>query len=240
MRYTKSSWLMIVLALALVLSACNFGQEPEPTPDVGLIFTAAAETVVAEFSLQQTQTALAAPTITPLPTNTTVATFAVVSPGAGTPTVQSFTTPLATTGAGTQPGVIATIPTSTPLGLQATQAGSTCMNSAFVADVTIPDGSSVKAGEWINKIWSIQNTGTCTWDDGFALVQYSGDITEAEKWAITDASSSKDFVAPNEIIEIALDMKVPNSPGEHGGCWRMKGDSGYFFGTSLCVLVTAK
>ena len=35
MRYTKSSWLIIMLALALVLSACNFGQEAEPTPDVG-------------------------------------------------------------------------------------------------------------------------------------------------------------------------------------------------------------
>ena len=46
MRYTKSSWLIIMLALSLVLSACNFGQEPEPTPDVGAIFTAAAETVV--------------------------------------------------------------------------------------------------------------------------------------------------------------------------------------------------
>ena len=79
MRYTKSSWLIIMLALALVLSACNFGQEAEPTPDVGAIFTAAAETVVAQFSLEQTQTALAAPTATQIPTNSPVPTFAIES-----------------------------------------------------------------------------------------------------------------------------------------------------------------
>jgi hypothetical protein len=118
--------------------------------------------------------------------------------------------------------------------------GNTCYNSAFIADVTIQDGAKVKAGEWIEKIWSIQNTGTCTWDEGFALIQYSGDITNVEKWEITEKSTSKDFVDPNEIIEIALDMKVPNSPGEHGGCWRMRGDNGYYFGTSLCVLVMAE
>ena len=234
MRYMKTSWLIIVLAL--ILSACNFGQKPETTPDVGAIFTAAAETVVAQFSIEQTQTAQAAPSATPLPTNTTVATFAVVSPGAVNPTVQGAITPLATTGIGTLPGVIATFPTATSAVL-ATQAGPVCLSSTFVADVNHPDGSSVKKGEWIEKIWSIQNTGTCTWDDGFALIQYSGDITKSDKWEITQ---KKDFVDPNEIIEISLQMKIPDSAGEHGGCWRMRGDRGSFFGTPLCVLVEAK
>ena len=111
------------------------------------------------------------------------------------------------------------------------------MNSAFVADVTYADGSTVKKGEWIEKIWSIQNTGVCTWDDGFFLEQYSGDIKEAEKWAIT---TKQQFVDPNEIIEISIDMKIPGTAGEHGGCWRMKGDNNYYFGTSLCVLVMAE
>jgi hypothetical protein len=229
----KNSWLIIVLAL--VLSACNFGQEPEPTPDVGAIFTAAAETVVAQFSIEQTQTAQAAPTITPLPTNTTVATFAIVSPGAGTPTVQGAITPLAAT----QPGVIATFPSATSAVL-ATQSGPVCLSSTFVADVNHPDGSSVKKGEWIKKTWSIQNTGTCTWDDGFALIQYSGDITQSDKWELTDKTPTRDFVEPNEIIEISLEMKIPGSAGEHGGCWRMRDDRGSFFGTPLCVLVVAE
>ena len=144
MRYTKSSWLIIVLALSLVLSACNFGQAPEPTPNVEAIFTAAAETVVAQYSSQLTQTALAAPTATQVPTNTPPATFAVESPGAGSPALPG-TTPLATLGIGTQPVGGATFPTITPIAALATQ-GDTCYNSAFVADVTYPDGTEVEAG----------------------------------------------------------------------------------------------
>ena len=50
MRERIKFWLISLLVLSLFLSACTFGQEPEPTPDVGVIFTAAAETVQAQFS----------------------------------------------------------------------------------------------------------------------------------------------------------------------------------------------
>ncbi len=230
MRYTKSSWLMIALSLVLVLSACNLGQEPEPTPDVGAIFTAAAETVMAQFSLELTQTALAAPPATQTPTNTLVATFAIENPGTGSP-IAPATTPIATFGVGTQPVVV--LPTVTPIAALATQA-ETCYNAAFVADVTYPDGTAVKAGQWIAKVWSIQNTGTCTWDDGFSLQPVTGEAMSGKAWEIKE---KKDFVDPDEIVEIQIDMKVPEGAGEHGGCWRMKGDNGYFFGTYLCVLV---
>jgi hypothetical protein len=53
-------------------------------------------------------------------------------------------------------------------------------------------------------------------------------------WVIT---AKKDFVDPEEIIEIQIDMRVPESAGDHGGCWKMQGDNGYYFGTVLCVLV---
>jgi hypothetical protein len=48
------------------------------------------------------------------------------------------------------------------------------MNSAFIADVTYPDGTVVEDNANIAKVWSIQNTGTCTWDDGFSLQPVTG------------------------------------------------------------------
>ena len=230
MRYTKSNWVPIMIALSLVLSACTLGQEPEPTPDVGAIFTAAAETVSAQFSLELTQTALVVPTATQTPTNTLVPTFAIE--GASSPT------PLATTGIGTQPTqsiLLPTLATATPLAGLATQAGPVCMAAAFIADVTYPDGTVVKGGDWIAKVWSIQNTGTCTWDDGFSLQPVTGDAMNGEAWVIDEKTIKK--VEPNEIVEIRVDMKVPKKPGEHGGCWRMEGDNDYYFGTFLCVLI---
>lgn len=228
MRYTKSSWLTMMLALSLVLSACNFGQEPEPTPDVGAIFTAAAETVMAEFSLELTQTALAAPTATQAPTNTAPPTFAIVSPGAGSPGA----TPLPTFGIGTQPSASGVLPTITSAVVLNTPAAKVCMNSAFIADVTYPDGTVVQDNVNLAKIWSIQNTGTCTWDDGFSLQP----ITGAAKgtWVIDEV---KEFVKPDEIVEIRIDIKTPSIGGEWGGCWKMQGDNGQYFGTPLCLLV---
>jgi hypothetical protein len=220
-----------MLALSLVLSACNFGQEPEPTPDVNAIFTAAAETVMAEFSVALTQTALAAPTATQSPTNTAPPTFAIVSPGAGSPAAPA-TTPLATFGIGTQPAASGALPTITSAVVLNTPAAPVCMDSAWITDVTYPDYPEppvVEDNANIAKIWSIQNTGTCTWDDGFSLQPVTGDAKGT--WVIDQTSK---FVEPDEIIEIRIDIKTPSTGGEHGGCWKMQGDNGQFFGTFLC------
>jgi len=232
MRYTKSSWLILTLVLSLALSACNFGQEPEPTPDVGAIFTAAAETVMAELSTELTQTAQAAPTVTPLSTNTPAPTFAIVSPGAGT-SVLPGTNPQPTFGIGTQP--VGVLPTITSAVVLSTQAAKVCMNSEFVADVTYPDGTVVEDNADLAKVWSIKNTGTCTWDDGFSLQPITGDAKGT--WVIDE---TKEFVDPGEIVEIRIDVRTPSKGGEWGGCWRMQGDSGQFFGTPLCILVTVE
>jgi len=231
MRYTKISWLIIMLVLSLVLSACNFGQEPEPTPDVGAIFTAAAETVVAQFSLELTQTAQAAPTITPIPTNTAIATFAIETQGAGTAAAPAISIPSATPGTGTQSAVII-LASPTPIGALSTTTGPVCMNSAFVADINYPDGTIVEDDIMIKKVWSIQNTGTCIWDDGFALVPVTGDAKGS--WKITTA---KEFVEPGEIVEIGIELRTPTKGGEWGGCWKMQGDSGQLFGTFVCLLI---
>jgi len=230
MRHTKLNWLVLLLVISLFVSSCNLGQEPEPTPDVGTIFTAAAETVQAQFASQLTQTALAAPIVIqpPSATATLIPTFAV--DGSPTAPAAPLASPLPTFGVGTQPAAPALV-TATPLG-GAAQPTQSCFNSAFVADVTYPDGAVVEDNAWIAKVWSIQNTGTCTWDDGFALKPVTGDAKG--EWVIDEV---KEFVEPNEIVEVRIDLKTPSKGGEWGGCWKMQGDNGFYFGTFLCILV---
>jgi len=223
--------LIVILTLSLVLSACNLGQEPEPTPDVGAIFTSAAETVSAQFSLGLTQTALAAPTATQAPTATPISTFSI----GGSPAVLG-TTPIATFGIGTQPSTISTLASITPLGLLNTQAGPRCRDSAFIADINYPDGTIVEDDVLISKRWSIQNIGTCAWDDGFSLQPVTGDA--AGTWVI-DLKNIK-AVEPGDIREIEIDIMTPEKGGEWGGCWRMRGDDDYYFGTFLCLLVVVE
>lgn len=42
--------------------------------------------------------------------------------------------------------------------------------AGFVEDVTIPDGSSVKAGEMITKTWRLKNVGTCPWNENYKIL----------------------------------------------------------------------
>jgi hypothetical protein len=240
MRERIKFWLISLLVLSLFLSACTFGQEPEPTPDVGVIFTAAAETVQAQFALQLTQTALAAPTATltppPLPpTATLIPTFAIDGSNNA-----PLTTPLPTFGVGTQPSTLPGLGTPTPLAVLATVTEQLCNNSVWIRDVTYEDiveKPVIKANERILKVWQVQNTGTCTWERGYKLVQYSGDNMNASTWEII---YKKEYIEPEEIVDISVEVTVPSTAGDHGGCWRLQGTDGYYFGTPMCLLIKVK
>ncbi|HEY2982379.1 MAG TPA: NBR1-Ig-like domain-containing protein [Anaerolineales bacterium] len=211
----------IVVLLAISLSACNIGATPAPTVDVNAIYTSAAETALADLSQKLTQTAQAAsptplPTNTSLPTNTPFATLALATPfGGGTPL--AGITPLAT-----------------PVG---TLSGPLCNDSAFIADVTIPDGTQMNPGQDFEKIWAIQNSGTCTWDEGYMLVFASGDDLDGYTIEIKKAA---DFVDPGETINFKMNLTASLQKREYTGCWRMKDDGGYFFGTYLCVNIVVQ
>src|SRR6266545_2418550 len=115
---------MIVLTAAL-LTSCTLGQAAEPTVDVNAINTAAVSTAMAQLSLQFTQTALAAPTKTTVPTNTAASLPTLASPtgGAGSPTV---TGALPTLSFNTTPIVGTTpLPGFTPLATSAASSGAT-------------------------------------------------------------------------------------------------------------------
>lgn len=227
--------LMILLAAALVLTACNVGAEPSPTLDVNAINTAIVGTTVAQFSAQFTQTALAAPpTNTPPPTTDpqSLPTFALPTTGSGAlPTVSFNTSP---TVAGSTPiaGFTQVASTAAPGGGVAL--GDSCLNSSFEEDVTVPDGQIVKGGETLQKIWKIRNIGSCTWDEGFRLVNIGGDpavgVTNFE-------FQSKDAVAGGAAINIGIWFTAPCAAGQYESHWRMQDDGGNYFGTYLSLYI---
>src|SRR5512133_3788820 len=86
----------LVLAIAAVsLTACGGGGALQPTVDVAAINTAAVETAMGQLSDQFTQTALAAPSATSMPTNTamTLPTCALPSNATGSPVAASSALP---------------------------------------------------------------------------------------------------------------------------------------------------
>lgn len=232
--------LLSMLAAALLLASCGGGATAVPTADANAISTAAVETVMAQLSVQFTQTALAAPSSTSLPTNTPISlpTFSLpTASGAGSPTANPGALP--TVSFNTTPAAGITQLASPIAPPAATSSlGDACNNNIFIADLTIPDGTVLKPGEDFKKVWQVRNTGNCTWDDGYSLVFIGGD-TEIDPVNF-DIKIEGDFVSPGEDADFDIPLTAPLKEGTYQGTWRMKSDSGYYFGTLLTVVFEVK
>lgn len=110
-----------------------------------------------------------------------------------------------------QPGV-----TGTPAA-----AGSICDQAQFIADITIPDGTTFNANKSFTKTWELKNTGTCTWTTAYTLTFFNGD--EMSGPTPVNLSSS---VAPGQSIDLSVPLKSPNSPGAYRGYWILRNGSG--------------
>jgi len=136
---------LTLLAFALLLAACAPATPVEPTPDVNIIRTSAASTVMAEFTLTA---AFFTPTISP-PTETPI--------------------PAPTETPAVLPTIDPAIAALTPDALCDDYDW-----DAATLDVTIPDGTPMAAGQEFVKTWKILNTGICTWDTNYkAIFSYS-------------------------------------------------------------------
>lgn len=235
----KKQVIIALFAAALTLTACNMGATPAPTVDINAINTAAFNTAVAQISIAQTQTALAAPSATP--TNTSVPLATVVLPGDGTalptaagglPTLSFNTTPT-TPLAGFTPLVSPVAPAAT-LSL-----GDACNNSAYEGE-TIPDGSTLTSGVNFDKTWDIRNTGTCAWDEGYAFVFIGGDRAMDPYDYNFSKKTDRDFVAAGGAIDMTIHLTAPCTPGTYQGTWRMRNDKGYFFGEYFTISFVVK
>ncbi|HJS18348.1 MAG TPA: NBR1-Ig-like domain-containing protein [Anaerolineales bacterium] len=239
--FVRKSMRQAVLNLAIaavLMTACSMGATPEPTVDVDAINTAAVATAMGQLSAQFTQTALAGPSSTSLPTNTALPlpTFALPTAGAGTPVATGAlpTVSFNTTPTTPLPGFTALASPVAPAAT--TSLGDACNNNQFVSDVTVPDGSVLEPGQNFVKTWSLQNTGTCTWDDGYTLVYIGGSSPNLDPYDF-EFTDGDDFVTGGETANLSLTLTTPCTPGDYQGTWRMRDDRGNYFGTPLTVVV---
>jgi hypothetical protein len=140
--------------------------------------------------------------------------------------------------AGTPPPGTTAIPSLTPIGLiPPTSSGPLCYNSKFIADVTIPDGTVMVPYEKFQKVWRIQNTGTCAWDQGFGLTLWAGPSLGGGP---SYYSNHDQKVGPGGIVDIGIEMRAPVQRGEYIAHWTMINDSGKTFGADFTVYIIVK
>jgi hypothetical protein len=207
------------------------GSSPAPTADVNAINTAALSTAMAQISAQQTMTALAAPSATPLPTTGPASLATVTLPtvaGGVLPTVSFNTTPNTTPLAGfTNVAGSPIAPTAAGGIIGDTKAG--CNDGAFVGE-TLPDKSVIGAGKEFTKAWEIRNTGTCAWDEGYVFA-FQPDLSSASIEGYDIVINSKDeFTKPGHSQSFIVKLTAPTAAGEYKGYWKLKTDTGTYFG----------
>ncbi len=86
-----------------------------------------------------------------------------------------------------------------------------CTNRArFIGDITIPDGTPVKKGEWITKTWELENYGTCAWNKNFKVVWSDENYDNAQK--LFDIGTA---LQPGERGEISVTFPVQGEGPTH-------------------------
>lgn len=236
MKFRKSLWLAGTMILAIILSSCSLGATPAPTEDPGVIQTQAVSIVLTQVSMQQTQTALAipptqAPTNTPVPTMTlaTLPTFAPV--GGGTPfafnTQQPGLTPLATPLATI--GIVSTVTTKNG-----------CNDGSFIGEdgAALIDWAELKRETAYSHSWSILNTGTCAWDEGYSFALMNELSTAGVDWnrtKIVISSDAAEHTQPQHSQTFVVKFTTPKTPGKYEAYWKLKDDAGNYFGPQVWI-----
>ena len=136
--------------------------------------------------------------------------------GAPSPQPSATETPLAT-------------PSLTPIPSPTTSPTPSCTNQArFIRDVSIPDNTNIPAGNSFDKIWRLQNSGTCTWTSDYDLVFQSGNIMSGPPSFPLPAT-----VAPGSEVDIRVSLKAPSADGSHRGNWMLRSEGGVLFGIGV-------
>jgi hypothetical protein len=204
--------LSVMLVATLITAGCgaaNTPQDTEPTPDVAVIRTSAASTVISQFTLTA-----AAFTPTPSePTETSAPSTPSTAEGTSTATVQP-----------TQPLAQVTNAQGTTVAL--------CDSMQFVADVNIPDNTNMAPGQDFLKTWRVKNTGSCPWGEGYELVyaDYANDM-DGQPQPLTEV------VQPGQEVEISVQFTAPSEIGEYLSAWQMQNPAGVTFEDIIFVKI---
>ncbi|MCS6994563.1 MAG: NBR1-Ig-like domain-containing protein [Anaerolineales bacterium] len=249
-RFSKIIQVFSTLVLFTVLTGCNLAQPAQPTPtevDVSIVMTSAAATAFVQLTqIAGMATATLPPTATLTPTPQATAPAAETpAAGGGTtstppPLVIGMTDTPAQPAQTAQPGLPTPIPSFTPLpavGGGPTVAAPLCKNSLYIADITVPDYTQFKPWEKFYKVWRMQNTGTCTWDEGFYFAAWAGPPSmglNLQPWKIKEKHQ---FVPPGGVVDIGINMYAPGDPGEYVAHWSWYDDNGKPFGQSVTVVI---
>ncbi|MDA0243962.1 MAG: NBR1-Ig-like domain-containing protein [Chloroflexi bacterium] len=97
-------------------------------------------------------------------------------------------------------------------------------DARFVADVTIPDGTTIAPRTTFTKTWRVQNTGTCTWSAAYVVQPSEWPEPTSLLFGIYESAALAQplpVVPPGGTAEISLLVETPPLPGYYLFSWQL-------------------
>lgn len=211
--YIKYAAFMLMAAMLLLLAGCSPAAvvASNPTPDVQVVQTEAARTVVAAFTQQAAAAVALAPTDTP----------------SAAPTETALPEPTETLAA-----TATNLPTETPLPLPTmTQTKIVLAPTIQKSDMALlllrtpAEYTQFAKGETFDVIWTLKNIGKKAWTNDYYMRYFNG----TQMHYNGDKRFVKSTVAPGEQTKFIVDMKAPNQAGTYTTSWVLMNDNGEIF-----------
>ncbi|MED6218181.1 hypothetical protein PIB30_024506 [Stylosanthes scabra] len=109
------------------------------------------------------------------------------------------------------------------------------LDSRFVLDVNVIDGTMMAPSTTFTKIWRMRNNGSVAWPKGSQLVWIGGDHLSESHSVYLEVP--EEGVPADKELDIAVDFRAPQLPGRYVSYWRMASPSGHKFGQRVWVLI---
>lgn len=108
-----------------------------------------------------------------------------------------------------------------------------CTNDlTFIADATIPDGTTVSPGSSIDKQWLVNNSGTCNWDERYRLKWIGGDpLGATSEQALYPARAGTE-------VTLRILFTASSDLGIYESAWQAFGPDGVAFGDPVFLKIT--
>ncbi len=199
--------------------SCDVSTLVSPAPAITPLPPEAIGTIVvetAQAAATQTEALIPpslTPTLTPLPTRTPT-----ITPSPTATFIFILSTP-------TRAG-ITTNNTATP-GQASTDYACTLVNQ------TPPDGTTMKRNQNFSVIWTVQNTGSASWDSNNVDFAFAS----GAKMSPLKAVDLPKTVAPGGSIDLKLSMVAPGSPDMYRTAWTLEQSKQSFCHVDLTIVV---
>ncbi|NPV86361.1 MAG: hypothetical protein HPY45_10185 [Anaerolineae bacterium] len=226
---------IIFFIIAITLSACG-SSEAQPTQDVNVFYTAAAQTIVVQLSAEapapsqeeQVQTPSSSPLDSippppPLLTASAEANQAAPLGGATVPPPPPIPQDTTLPPQNTQTTPIIPTLANTPSG--STQTADKC---TYVSQDP-PDGLIYSTNFSFDASWSLQNSGSTTWNKLYRLVWYNVQGSDRIGAGLPTQYFLTNTVAPGETYRAIADMKTGITPGKYTSMWALQNAEGISF-----------